>query len=112
MDPWLKADNRDLINLFYMRTIEWLAGGGGPHYWVDKLFLWSVGSWDVMGLNQDSYSEEGMFFLPDVAYKIADHNYKANARIDAAAAAVAVAGPAAAKPTSGTTAAAGVPVTR
>ena len=93
MDPWVKPDNRELINLFYMRTIEWLAGGGGPHYWVDKLFLWSIGSWDVMGLNQDSYSDEGMFFLPDVAYKIADHNYKANQRISAtggAAAATAV----------------------
>lgn len=78
LDPWLKPDLRSLINLFYIRTTEWLANGGGPHYWVDKLFLWSIGSWDVMGLNKYSYSENGTFQLPEVASRIAEHNYKVN----------------------------------
>lgn len=70
----MNPELRDMAARFYGSTIEWLTQDGGPDYQVDKLFLWSMGSWDVLAIDDASTNANGSYKIQDVADMITSYN--------------------------------------
>lgn len=73
-DPWQKSDNRQYLENFYRVTAQWAQRGGGPNYVVSAIFLWSITSYDALGIHYWSSSSSGTYRNPTVASTVLSYN--------------------------------------
>ncbi|GIL64350.1 hypothetical protein Vafri_18320, partial [Volvox africanus] len=76
-DPWAPPKMRSFMHSFYRKTLDWLAQGGGPTYFVSHCFLWGMGSWDVLGIYPESTTPQGTYRDPTVVKAVQAHNARA-----------------------------------
>ncbi|GBF89297.1 hypothetical protein Rsub_02174 [Raphidocelis subcapitata] len=57
-DPWKNAEFRAYRRRFYETLSQYVKNGGGQ-YRVDDVFVWTIGSWDVLGIHPTSSSQSG-----------------------------------------------------
>jgi hypothetical protein len=50
-DPWSIPANRAFLREFYSKALAWLADPGNKTYKVASVFIWSMASWDVLGVS-------------------------------------------------------------
>jgi hypothetical protein len=50
-DPWSIPSNRAFLREFYSKALAWLADPGNKTYKVASVFIWSMASWDVLGVS-------------------------------------------------------------
>jgi hypothetical protein len=50
-DPWSIPSNRAFLREFYGKALAWLADPGNKTYNVASVFIWSMASWDVLGVS-------------------------------------------------------------
>jgi hypothetical protein len=68
---------RDFRRSLYKQMSSWASSGGGPQYRIDGIFMWSVGTWDVLGVAPGS-AGGGSFADPVIADYIRKGNAIAN----------------------------------
>ncbi len=78
-DPWALPDNAAYRKSLYKKYLAWLAKGTGPRLRISHVFMWSGGSWDVLGTHYHSTNKEGSFRDDDVFKWVQEHNAKVNA---------------------------------
>ncbi len=45
VDPWKKPQLKEYRRKFYDTLAKWAGAGGSPHYRIDGIYVWSVGTW-------------------------------------------------------------------
>ncbi|KAF8065916.1 RBM39 [Scenedesmus sp. PABB004] len=73
-DPWLRGDLRDYRRQVFTALADWLRAGGGPAWRVAGLYVWSVGTWDVMAVHPVSENARGGFGDGDIQRQLLDLN--------------------------------------
>ncbi|KAF8057099.1 hypothetical protein HT031_006108 [Scenedesmus sp. PABB004] len=89
-DPWALPANRAFLREFYFKAIAWLAAwraaanrpaaparASDPNsrtYRVSSCFIWSMASWDVLGVHPESSSDRGSYRDPVIADAVATYN--------------------------------------
>lgn len=81
-DPWMQHIPDDVyvvtrawLRKAYSSVLAWLNSGGGPNLRVGDAYVWSLASWDVLGIHWLSYDAMGSTYRDNVvANKIAQHN--------------------------------------
>ena len=71
----MRVATRDYLRGAYQKTTQWAAQGGGPLRIVE-LYLWTLASWDVLGVHHSSYDSTWTASYRDdvVAQRVATHN--------------------------------------
>jgi hypothetical protein len=70
-DPWQRSDLASFRDKFYLKAVDWLGRAGSPiTYNVSEVFIWSMSSWDVLGLYPDSMGYRDIA----IARKVAAYN--------------------------------------
>ncbi|WIA33971.1 hypothetical protein OEZ86_007066 [Tetradesmus obliquus] len=73
-DPWSIPSNRAFLREFYSKALAWLADPGNKTYKVASVFIWSMASWDVLGVYPESITSSGSYRDPAIAGAIASYN--------------------------------------
>jgi hypothetical protein len=81
-DPWKQyiADDapvptRSWLRKAYAAVLPWLRTGGGPSLGVGDAYIWSLASWDVIGIHWLSYDGAGNTYRDNViSNQIIGHN--------------------------------------
>ena len=68
-DPWKSAELHLLRMRYHQALCEFLSEGRS-RYRVKRAFLWSFGSWDPEGLEEDRFAD------PEIMGRIREHNQK------------------------------------
>ncbi|EFJ48011.1 hypothetical protein VOLCADRAFT_91598 [Volvox carteri f. nagariensis] len=68
---------KSFLHSFFRKTMDWLAQGGGPTYFVSHCFLWGMGSWDVLGIYPESTTPQGSYRDATVVQAVQTHNARA-----------------------------------
>lgn len=58
---------------YFRTTAEWLAQGG-CNYTADKVYIWNLGSWDVLAISPTSFDGQGNYSDPEIVRIINEHN--------------------------------------
>jgi hypothetical protein len=70
-DPWKRTDLASFRTNFHHKAVDWLSRAGSPTtYKISEVFIWSMSSWDVLGLYPDSMGYRDVA----IARKIAAHD--------------------------------------
>ena len=78
-NPWLVYELREYRRRVYKLMSAWGAAGGGPIYKVDAIFIWNLGTFDVLGVHPKSSSSAGSYGDNYLKAIIAKNNAAANA---------------------------------
>jgi len=73
-DPWARPANRAYLREFYTKASAWLADPGRMTYRVAKVYVWSLASWDVLGVYPESTTAEGSYYDATIGQGIRKHN--------------------------------------
>jgi hypothetical protein len=81
-DPWKQytADDvniptRTWLRQAYAAVLTWLKAGGGPNLRVGDAYVWTLASWDVLGIHWLSYDASGNTYRDNViSNQVALHN--------------------------------------
>ena len=57
-------------------TSQWLSAGGDPNYPLDKLYVWTAGSWDALGVHFASADAGGSWADAQIIDTVKQHNAK------------------------------------
>jgi hypothetical protein len=57
-------------------TADWLSNGGGPQYPVDRIYVWTAGSWDALGVHYLSSDSSGSWADNEIIDLVKKHNAK------------------------------------
>jgi hypothetical protein len=66
-NPWQHASMRELRRQYHSALLRFLADQPAP-WQVDAVFVWSMGSWDPIGLKQPEFAD------PEIIAEIQRHN--------------------------------------
>lgn len=58
-DPWVMPANAAFRRQFYSSAMAWLADPNNKQYRLAGVFVWSMASWDVLGIHPESYEAPG-----------------------------------------------------
>lgn len=73
-DPWAIPANRAFLHEFYSKALSWLSDPGNKTYKVASVFIWSMASWDVLGIYPESTTAQGSYRDPVNADAIKKYN--------------------------------------
>jgi hypothetical protein len=93
-DPWRVPANKAFLREYYTKALQWLADPSNKTYKVSAAFIWSMNSWDVLGIYPESTSAQGTYEDPAIVDMVVQHNLRMRGQVPGPAAGV-VAGPAA-----------------
>lgn len=57
-------------------TAQWLSAGGDPNYPIDKIYVWTAGSWDALGVHFQSADGSGSWADGQIIDMVKQHNAK------------------------------------
>eukprot|EP00879_Flechtneria_rotunda_P011737 GHRR01012258.1.p1 GENE.GHRR01012258.1~~GHRR01012258.1.p1 ORF type:complete len:433 (+),score=130.19 GHRR01012258.1:664-1962(+) len=73
-DPWAIASNKAYRREFFSKALAWLAEPNNKSYKISSVFIWSMASWDVLGIYPESTSASGSFRDDKIADGIKKYN--------------------------------------
>eukprot|EP00775_Hariotina_reticulata_P013864 gene13864-13986_t len=74
-DPWSNVNNRAFLREFYSKALQWLADPSQTTFEISSVFIWSMASWDVLGIYPEStIPNQGSYRDPQIAEAIAAYN--------------------------------------
>jgi hypothetical protein len=76
LPPYVVSGTREYMHDWYRAASVWLQRKGGPKWRVDHAMLWSLNSWDVLGISVESNTREGSYRDPEAAAIVRAHNLK------------------------------------
>lgn len=76
LPPYVVSGTREYMHDWYRAASVWLQRKGGPRWRVDHAMLWSLNSWDVLGISVESNTREGSYRDQEAAAIIRGHNLK------------------------------------
>jgi hypothetical protein len=74
MDPWRRSDFSAFRREFYGKLLEWLDHPDATTYHVSEVFVWSMASWDVLGVYRESTSSAGSYRDDALVASFMKHN--------------------------------------
>ena len=57
-------------------TSQWLSAGGDPNFPLAKLYVWTAGSWDALGVHYASADAGGSWADAQIIDTVKQHNAK------------------------------------
>lgn len=76
LPPYVVSGTREYMHDWYRAASVWLQRKGGPTWRVDHAMLWSLNSWDVLGISVESNTREGSYRDQEAATIVRGHNLK------------------------------------
>jgi hypothetical protein len=76
LPPYVVSGTREYMHDWYRAASVWLQRKGGPTWRVDHAMLWSLNSWDVLGISVESNTREGSYRDAEAAAIVRAHNLK------------------------------------
>ncbi|GBG00356.1 hypothetical protein Rsub_13088 [Raphidocelis subcapitata] len=74
-NPWKRSDYNDYRKYLYRMTADYLSNGGGT-YPIDKVYVWTAGSWDALGVHFQSSDGSGSWADNEIIDLVKNHNSK------------------------------------
>lgn len=73
--PVLLISCRSYLREFYSKALQWLANPSQTTFKITSVFIWSMASWDVLGIYPESTTpSQGSYRDPQMAEAIAAYN--------------------------------------
>ena len=73
-DPWQVPANRAFLREYYSKAVQWLAAPEKTTYRVSTVFIWSMASWDVLGIYPESSNALGSYQDDVIVKLVREHN--------------------------------------
>jgi hypothetical protein len=73
-DPWQVPANRAFLREYYAKALQWLSAPENTTYRVSAVFIWSMASWDVLGIYPESSNAQGTYQDNVIVQQIRVHN--------------------------------------
>jgi hypothetical protein len=80
-DPWKIPANKAFLREYYTKALQWLADPGNKTYKVSAAFIWSMNSWDVLGIYPESTSAQGTYEDPAIVDMVTQHNLRMRGQV-------------------------------